>query len=185
MPKISSIMRRKVVTADPSKSLSDAARIMSNNKIGSVVIVKNKKPSGIVTRDDIMKAAAGGKDLLKTRLSDIRQEKFITAKPEDDLKKVVEMMVENGVSRVPVLEKSKLVGILTEKEILASSPKMADLLAEKMKYRIAEVSDETKTISGACENCGDFSQDLRHSEGRWFCEACRNEEGEISEEEKF
>lgn len=185
MAKVRSIMRGKVITVDFSMSISGAARVMSNNRIGSVVIAKDGEPAGIMTREDIVKAAAHGKDLKNTKVSELKRKKFITASPDDDLKTVVQIMVENGVSRVPVIDKGKLVGILTEKEILVADPKMADLLAEKMKYRIAEVSDETETISGVCENCGDFSNDLRHSEGRWHCETCRNEEGEISEEEEF
>ncbi len=185
MVKISTIMRKKVVIVDPSKSISDAARVMANNRIGSIVIVKDKKAVGIVTKEDLLKVAAHGLDMNTTKISDLKQEKFVTAKPGDDLKKVVELMVENGVSRVPVLDKGKLAGILTEKEILAADPKMADILAEKMKYRMAEVSEETEVINGLCEKCSDFSEDLRHTANGWCCETCRNDDEGIPEEEEF
>ncbi len=185
MVRIKQIMRKRVVTVDPSRSVSDVARVLSNNRVGSAVVVKNRKPVGIITRDDILKVVACGKSISAVKVSDLKQGNFITAKPEDDLKKVVQLMVDNGVSRVPVLDKGKLIGILTEKDILASNPKMADLLAEKMKYRIKEVSDETRAINGTCEKCSDFSEDLRHTASGWYCETCRNDDEGIPEEEEF
>ena len=183
MVQIKSIMRERVVTVDSSRSISDAARVMSNNKVGSLVIVKNGKPVGIVTREDIVNAVANGKDIRKSKLSDLKQEKFITAKPTDDLKRVVEVMVEEGVSRVPVLDKGRLVGILTEKEILIAEPKLSTLLAEGMKSSAANVPGASDVINGLCEKCSDFSEDLRHTDEGWECEACRNDEGGSDEDD--
>lgn len=182
---IKSIMRGRVVTVGPSQSISDVARAMANNRVGSVVIVKNGRPIGIVTREDIVKVVAHGKDIRVVKVSDLQQEKFITAKPTDDLKTVVETMVEEGVSRVPIIDNGKLVGVLTEKEILIADPSMADLLREKMKSRVSEVSEESEVISGICEKCSDFSEDLRHKATGWYCVTCRNDEEGISEEEEF
>ena len=185
MVQIKSLMRKWVLTVDPNKSISDVARIMANNRIGSVVVLKGSKPVGIVTREDIVKVVAHGKDVKKVKVSDLKQAKFITAKPADDLLSIVRLMVKEGIKRVPVIENGKLVGILTDKEVLSAAPEMIEVLSERLKTRMGKVSEPEDSIPGLCEKCGDFSEDLRHSEGRWHCEDCRGDEEGISEKEEF
>ena len=183
MVQIKALMKKSVVTVDPAKTISDVARIMANNRIGSVVILRGGKPVGIVTREDIVKVVAHGKDVKKVKVSDLKQSNFVTAKPTDDLLSVVRLMVKEGVKRVPVIDNGKLAGILTDKEVLIAAPEMIEVLSEKLRGRVDEVSEPSETIPGLCENCGDFSEDLRHTQGRWYCEDCRNDEGEEEDDE--
>ncbi len=182
MVQVKGLMRKNVITVEPAKTISEIARIMANNRIGSVIVLKGGKPTGIVTREDIVNVVARGKDIKRVKVSDLKQGKFITAKPSDDLLQVVRLMVKAGVKRVPVIDKGKLLGILTDKEILTAAPEMIEILTDKLKTRIGEVSEPENSISGLCENCGDFSEDLKHTEGRWYCEDCRSEENESEED---
>ncbi len=177
MVRVKNIMRRSVITVGPEDTVSKVAKAMANNRIGSAVILKNKKPVGIVTREDIVNTVAHGKNPNSVKVKDFKQKKFLIAKPEDDLLTVIREMNETGIKRVPVIDKGKLVGILTDKEILLAAPELIDLLKEKLRSRTELVAEPGEVISGLCEKCGDFSEDLRHTEGRWYCEDCRNDEG--------
>lgn len=184
MVSIKNVMRKAVVTVDPATSISNVAKILTNNKVGSAVVVSGKKPIGIVTADDIVQLAAKGEDLKKTKVKDLKAGKLVSAKPSDNMLDVMKRMVKVGVKRMPVIDGSKLVGIVTEKELLLAAPELIEVLSEKLKARIGEVAEADNAITGMCEKCGNFSDDLRHSEGRWFCEDCREDDviGEDSED---
>lgn len=175
MVKVSQIMKKYVVTVEPSLTIADAAKIMSNNRIGSVVVMKGKKPSGIVTTEDITGVVARGLDPKKMKIKDIKRRKFVTASPKDNILDVTKYMVKSGVKRVPVVDKGKLVGIISDKEILSTSPELIDVLSEKLKARIDKVARPDEMLSGICEDCGAYSDRLENLAGRWVCEDCRDE----------
>ncbi len=175
MVKVSEIMKKYVVTVEPDVTVSDAAKIMSNNRIGSVVILKEKKPVGIVTTEDITGVVAKGMDPKKVRARDLKRRVFITASPDADILDVTRKMVKSGVKRIPIVERGKLVGIVSDKEILATSPELIDILSEKLKARIEKVAKPDDMISGICEECGAYSDELGNLGGRWLCDECRAE----------
>jgi len=178
MVKVSQIMKKYVVTVEPELTMSDAAKIMSNNRIGSVIVMKGKKPVGIVTTEDITSLVAKSMDPQKVKIGDIKKKRFVTAAPDDDILEVSRLMVRSGVKRIPIIEKGKLVGIVSDKEILSTSPELIDVLSEKLKARIDRVARPDEMISGICEECGSYSDELENAGGRWVCEDCREGEDE-------
>ena len=174
MVKVKEIMRRAVYTVDGSITLGDVAKIMTNNRIGSVVVMKNDKPVGIVTESDIVRIVASGKDPKKALVKSLKQTKFITATPEEDLFKLVRKMVKNGVKRIPVIKDGNLCGIVSDKEIMVTTPEMIEVLSEKIKSRVESVARPKQLISGLCENCEGYSDRIKNIAGRWLCEDCRD-----------
>ncbi|MFH1445503.1 MAG: CBS domain-containing protein [Nanoarchaeota archaeon] len=174
MVKIKDIMKKYVITIDPELTLGDAAKIMTNNRIGSVVVTKSGKPVGIVTNEDIVKVVAMGKAPKNIKISDIKPaRKLITADPEDDMLKVTRMMIQKSIKRVPILKNGRLQGIVSDKEILLVSPELINILSERLKNRVDRVAKPNETISGICEKCEGYSEELKNIAGRWFCESCR------------
>lgn len=173
MVKISEIMKKSVVTVDPQLTLSDVAKIMTNNRIGSVIVMENSKPIGIVTDDDIVGTIANGKDPKKIKIKSLKKKmKFVTTSPDEDVLKVTKKMVKSGVKRIPVVKNGELIGIVSDKEILIVSPELIEVLSEKLKLRVDNVAREDQVISGICERCEAYSDDLRNIDGRWLCEEC-------------
>lgn len=175
MVKVKDIMKKYVVTADPDVSISNAAKVMTNNRIGSVVLTRKERPVGIITSEDITTVVARGKDPKKTRARELKKRKFISASPEDDVLKVTRLMVKSGVKRLPIIKGGKLVGMVSDKEILSTSPELIDILSEKLKARIERVANPIEAISGICEECESYSDELRNIGGRWLCEGCRQD----------
>lgn len=174
MVKIREIMKKRVITIDPNADLASVAKIMTNNKIGSVVVMKNNKPSGIITNDDIVGVIARGGVPKKTKISSLKNRKrFVTASPDDNMLDVTKMMVKTGVKRIPVVKNGKLEGIVSDKEILIVSPELIGILSEKLKARVSAVAEPDQELSGICERCEAYSDELRHTGGRWWCLDCR------------
>lgn len=176
MVEVKEIMRKQVITADPEISLYEAARIMTNNRVGSLVIMKGEKPVNIFTDDDMVSAIAYGKDPKKTKISEVlKKKKIITASPDEDILKVTKKMIKNGVKRLPVVENGKLVGIVSDKELLLVEPQLINILSEKLKMKVEAVAQQDQEIEGICEECGEYSDSLRNIGGKWLCEDCRGQ----------
>jgi CBS domain-containing protein len=175
MVKVKEIMRKFVITVDPGFTLDAIAKILNNNRIGCVIVMEGQKPIGIVTSEDVVGAVANGTDPKKYKAKQLLKRKFITASPGDDLLKITKKMVRTGIKRIPIIEKGRLEGIVTDKEILVTTPELIDVLSEKLKARVERVARPEKRISGICERCEGYSDHLTNTGGRWYCEGCSEE----------
>ena len=175
MVKVKEVMKKNVITADPNLKMSDIAKIMTNNRVGSVVVMKNKKPVGIVTDSDIVTIVAKGKSPSSVKVKEVEKRRggFIKAGPDESVMAVARKMRKTGVKRVPIIEKGKLLGMISDKEILLVSPELLNIMSEKLKMRVENVADPTREISGICENCESYSAHLTNNNGRWVCEDCK------------
>lgn len=173
MVKVKDIMRKYVVTLGPKATLEEAAKIMTNNKIGSIIIVEGNEPTGIVTSEEMVSAIADGVDPKKTSLKKMAKNRLITAAPEDDVLKVSRKMVKNGIKRMPVVKNKQLVGIVSDKEIMLTTPEMLGVISERLKASVALRAPRGMELSGICEDCGEYADSLRNVNGRWICEDCR------------
>ena len=173
MIKVKSIMKTRVITVDSGVNISDAAKIMTNNRVGSLIIMKDRKPVGILTDDDIVGIVARGRNPKSVRIKDLPlRKKFVTATPEEGVTEVSKKMIKNGIKRVPVIRDGKLMGIVSDKELLLVSPELLDILSEKLKASVEAVARPDRTISGICECCGEYSDSLTNVGGSWLCEDC-------------
>jgi CBS domain-containing protein len=111
-------MSKKVVTFDPSAKLTEVAKKMSEKNISCVVIVEGKKPIGIFTeRDLIKKVVTKKKDIEGTLIRDVMTSPVKTISPDLDIIATGELMRRRGFRRFPVMQKEKLVGLVTETDI--------------------------------------------------------------------
>jgi len=120
--KVLSIMSRKVYTIPKKSNVDEALRIMFKKNISRLIIVENDYPVGIVTIRDIMDRL--GSSRLKNlppsriRISTVMSENLITITPDADVKEAVNIMLERNISGIPVVEREKLVGILTKTDLI-------------------------------------------------------------------
>jgi predicted transcriptional regulator len=180
MVKVKEVMKKRVITITPDKTVGDAARIMTNNRVGSLVVIKGRdEPKDIVTESDVTTIVAKGIDPNKLKISGLKSKKLrkraslITVKPDDDVLKVARLMVKSGIKRVPVVENGKLQGMIADKEILIISPELIEILSENLKSKVSAVARPTQTISGMCEDCGAYSDELKQMGNQWVCSECR------------
>lgn len=107
----------KVVVIEHDMSLKQAAQIMSNRNIGSLVVLKNNKIVGIITEKDIMKNVSS----LGKRISVAMAKNVVTVDCNDSIDNAALIMAEKKIRRLPVVENDKLVGIITSTDIIANS----------------------------------------------------------------
>ena len=115
--KIAEILRIKghdVLTITESKSVLAAAEMLVEHNIGGLVVTEGDRPTGIVTERDILRVTARRPgELDSIQVSDVMTRELITAKPEDQLLQMMDMMTENKIRHLPVLEGGRLAGIIS------------------------------------------------------------------------
>jgi CBS domain-containing protein len=173
--RVGDCMVKGVVTLNPDNTVEEAAKLLKKNKIGCVVIIRKEKPIGIVTEGDITyKIVAEGKNPKKVKLRDIMSSPLKAIGPEKTIEKVAGIMRDDGIKRLPVVnEKGKLIGLITETDIIRVSPMMYDIIREKADI---EHFGTSETFTGVCEVCGTYSESLKRSAGKLACEECSEEE---------
>jgi CBS domain-containing protein len=133
------IKGRNVVTAGPDTTLSEGAKILSENRIGAIVVVGLEgKIAGIFTERDVVNAVAKfGTDSLQRPLASLMTAKVHRCKEESTIDELMEMMTKRRFRHVPVEERGKLVGIISIGDVVKSRIKQIELEAEQIKAYIA------------------------------------------------
>jgi CBS domain-containing protein len=113
--------KRKPITLRPEQTLLDARNIMIKYNISRVVVVKNRRPLGLVTEKDMARFLyqdVPAKGLGEIRLDEVMSKELITVEPETDLRTCARMMLSNHVSSLLVIDiKNNLKGIFTKTDL--------------------------------------------------------------------
>jgi CBS domain-containing protein len=108
------IMTKEIVTIDGDSTALEAAKLMTEKGISSVFIVKDGNPIGIVTeRDFIKKICAKELAVSQVKIGDIMSKILTTASPDTPIEVAVQRMVNHKIRRLPIMEREKIVGIIT------------------------------------------------------------------------
>ncbi|MDD2444840.1 MAG: CBS domain-containing protein [Candidatus Nanoarchaeia archaeon] len=115
--KVSDIMKKAIVVDDSSITLKQAAKIMTERKIGSLIILKEDKIIGILTESDVVKDI----DSINKKLSELMSKDIISIDKNSIIEDAARLMKQNKIKRLPVLDGKSLVGIITATDIIQSS----------------------------------------------------------------
>ena len=113
--KVKSAMHHGVEWCSPDTPISEIAKIMKMEDIGSVPIGDNDRLVGMVTdRDIACKAVADGMSLSKTTARDVMTRKIYYCSEDEDVSKAVQRMEDKKIRRLPVINKARrMVGMLS------------------------------------------------------------------------
>jgi len=115
-------MRSPVITVNSEASVKEAAEIMARKRIGCIIVTERDTPVGIVTERDILeKVVAPGLDSATTTMREIMSHPLITVRPDESIIKAARIMKRDNVRRLVVLEDEKLVGVVTERDLLRAA----------------------------------------------------------------
>ena len=100
-------------------SVREAAEIILNQGVGALVVVENEKPIGVVTKRDLLWFLThSGRDPGVESVDRIMSKNLISVDPDADITVVIEKMLDNNISHIVVIEDNKLVGIISDREII-------------------------------------------------------------------
>jgi CBS domain-containing protein len=144
--KVSKVMKRKLITAAPSDPILHVESLLIKYGISRIIIKRNQKPVGIITFRDFVPAkipqwiaeSADPREVQEYKFkkgleethsnqmsylfpfhsTDIMTPNPITVEVDDDVKQAILLMIRYNISGLPVVKKSKLVGIITKSDIV-------------------------------------------------------------------
>ena len=154
---VNEIMSRDIVTIAPEASMAEAAGIMGEKHIGSLIVTKYDTPVGIVTERDLLsKVFALGKDLKEEKVEAVMSYPLITIGPTVKIKEAAQMMVQKK-GRLAVFDCGKLVGIVTASDLIRSLPDVpeTEVKVDDFMTKQVETADEKTPVASVAKMMGE------------------------------
>ena len=115
---VGEIMTTGVVTVGPEELVRDAVRAMVDNEIGSIVVADGDEALGVFTERDLSRHVLDDGGVLDRPVGEVMSRPPVTAAPGDEIVFVFDLMSGKGIRRLPVVDDGRLVGIVTERDLL-------------------------------------------------------------------
>jgi CBS domain-containing protein len=131
--KVKDVMHRGVAWVEPQTPITEIARKMRDEDIGSVPVGENDRLVGMVTdRDIVTRGLARVKNCLDLVAKDVMSKPIVYARADEDVEDALHIMVKNQIRRLPVIDENKrMTGMLSIGDISEKAGR--DLAGEVMR----------------------------------------------------
>ena len=177
--KVYDCMTTKPISVSSDATLEQCAKVMSKNHVGALVVKDSHQSKGLITEQDIVrKLIAEGINPITKKVKDFMEKKLKTVSPDADIYDALIIMRDSNIRHLPVVDKGKMVGLLTLKDILKIEPSLFDLLVEKFEIREETRKPINRIIEreAICQGCGAYSEDITKVKSSLLCERCAKEQ---------
>ena len=179
---VKDVMSSPVVTLDEDATSNKVANLIDKNELGCVIVTnKTGQPVGIITeRDLVIRVLAKNLKPDAVKAKEIMTSPLVTIEPEATISEAARRMSRLNIRRLGVIYKSNLVGVVSSRDILGVMPELIEIIQERTRIEGAAEAEETAEaeelpLSGYCDSCGVYSENLKDVNGQNLCEDCRIE----------
>lgn len=124
-----------VVTIAAGSSVAEAARLLSEKRIGAVVVVEGESPVGIFSERDIVRELGRrGEACLKDSVDNLMTRAMVSSSPQESADQVLTKMTDGRFRHMPVMEGEKMIGLIS--------------IGDVVKARLSELSMEKDALEG-------------------------------------
>lgn len=172
-------MTKNPITVKEDTSVFEAQEVMRREKIHHLpVLDKNKKLTGIVTEKDLLYAAPSPASTLnvyemtsllaKLNVASVMSKKIISVTEDTPIEDAARIMSDNNIGGLPVMNKSELIGIITESDLFRVFIELfgarvkgirITLLIPEVKGELAKITSKIAENGGNIISCGSFLGD--------------------------
>jgi CBS domain-containing protein len=118
---VSEILKVKgsaLYTIAPDGKLAEAVSVMSQNNMGSLVVIDKGRMVGMLTFREILGALDKGRGALgETKVGEIMERDPVIASPGMEVNDLRRTMIESGARYLPVMERDKLIGVVSFRDV--------------------------------------------------------------------
>ena len=132
---VSDIMKKRVISIDEVKTIKDAANMMNEARIGSIIITKDDTPVGILTERDFVTKIAAKEIPLSTPLSKVMTKPLLVIGPNQTVWEAAEIMKKMEIHRVAVQDENKIIGMITTTDLV----KIISIGSDSNLHRVADL----------------------------------------------
>jgi CBS domain-containing protein len=173
---VGDLVTNKIISMSSDLPVTEAAKLMKENKIGSV-IVKNEDIEGIITKGDIIQRVVGkALDPGIILVGDVMSKPVSYILADASLENTMLQMSKQQIERILVVDvddPTKPLGIVSTNDLLKFAPELLSIQREFQ--QIVSSSDfelNSPLLQGFCDDCGNFSDKLSSENGYAFCSKC-------------
>ncbi|MBU0763170.1 MAG: CBS domain-containing protein [Candidatus Altiarchaeota archaeon] len=137
--KVGDAMTKGVICVDVEDSVKLTAEVMKKNDISGLLVTKSGDGIGVITeRDIIKKVVAEGKKPESTPVKDIMTSPLVTIAPDATIDDAATIMRDKDIRRLFVEDNGKIIGILSEFDIVKIEPALHLIMKEKYEWDISK-----------------------------------------------
>jgi len=170
---VEEVMSFPILTVGPDENVHSAVVKMVEHDISSLVVVDEEgRDIGIITeRDVIEKVVAKNRDPNSVRVREVMSNPLKKISSDSSIIDALEKMRRSRIKKLGVERDGRLVGIVSERDLVYAIPAMYELI-EKYSAERSRGIVKKEVYEGFCEECGIWSDSLNIVEGRLLCEDC-------------
>ncbi len=112
------VMSRGAISVDEKLTLRSLAAVLAELDIGAVLVARPDGSVGVVSERDVVRALAEGADPDEVWAGDVMADSVVIAEPEETVVAVAERMVGETIRHVPVVDRGKVVGVVSARDVL-------------------------------------------------------------------
>ena len=112
------VMSAPVASIEPNATLADMAGMLAKELVGALPILEGDKIEGIVSERDLVRAIAAGASCDDVWAADVMTTEPVTVELDEPIANVAERMLDEGVRHMPVVSGGRVVGIVSERDVL-------------------------------------------------------------------
>ena len=128
------IMAKNIKTVKPDDSVHAAVLKMNKFDIGSVIVISSGRPVGIITETNIMRRVVESRmDPATVWAKDIMTSPLISIEENATVAEAAQIMADRKINRLPVINGSKLVGLISSTDIVKANPTQLGILDELLR----------------------------------------------------
>jgi|SRR3989338_1900367 len=117
MIKAKNMMTGEVITISPESSLLEAAKIATSKSVSSLVVMEKDKPIAVLSERDLIKGMLSK----NKKVREVMSKNFFVISPNTTFYEVNRKLREQKINRFPVIGDNKLIGIITETDIVEAT----------------------------------------------------------------
>ncbi|HUJ87300.1 MAG TPA: CBS domain-containing protein [Burkholderiales bacterium] len=133
------IKGNRLLSVEPSERVTQAARTMAEQNLGSLVVIERGRMVGMLSFHEIMEAlAARGGALGELEVGEIMERDPVSTRPDMEVNDLRRTMLESGARYLPVLQDDKLLGVISFRDVAKAVLEAQDLENKMLKGYMKE-----------------------------------------------
>jgi CBS domain-containing protein len=119
--KVRDLMATRLHSVGPDDTVGEAVALMAQNRVGSVLVMEGETLLGIFTERDTVRAISQSHDAPRHEITSWMTRDPLTVGPDLEVEEALQTMLDKGFRHLPVVEKGKVVGIVSMRDLAAEA----------------------------------------------------------------
>jgi CBS domain-containing protein len=167
------VMSREFVGVSESDTVKGAVSVMLEDGADCAVVMRGSEPIGSLTSVEALSLLVDGVDPAETPVDEVMGPPAPVVAPRDAASEAVRRMVTEPARRLFVVDGTELVGVVTERDVLAATATSVPETPDNDLTVEAESRDPEYSDQSICEVCGTLARELANVNGQLVCQDCR------------